>query len=218
MRPPDFEGAKRYALGRLQNDLPSHLLYHSLSHTRDIAVPAAARMADSLGITGEERLLLLTAAHYHDLGYIEQIDDHEHISARIAGEVLPQFGYQPAQVSIIQGIILATRLPQTPHTLLEEVMADADLDVLGNEDFLQHNRALRLELAATGVEFSDEGWYHAQLDFLRAHRYFTSVARQAKEAQKQRNIQTLVKLQQQSQASLLQKNTPPDEDPEIGSI
>ena len=32
-------------------------------------------------------------------------------------------------------MIMATRLPQSPHGLLQEILADADLDVLGSAVF-----------------------------------------------------------------------------------
>jgi hypothetical protein len=40
-------------------------------------------------------------------------------------------------------LIMVTRLPQTPNSLLEEIIADADLDSLGRADFQVRYEALR---------------------------------------------------------------------------
>src|ERR1041385_181766 len=94
---PDFDGAKRYALNRLQ-ELSPILTYHSIVHTRDIVVPAAEQIAALEGFAGEDMTLLLTAAWFHDLGYIERHDNNEVISVRMAQEVLPTLHYTSAQI------------------------------------------------------------------------------------------------------------------------
>ncbi len=199
MSKADFEQARRYALSHLASELSPSLYYHSLSHTRDFAVPAAERLADMESVEDGDKLLLVTAAYFHDLGYLEQVTGHEKISARIAAEALPSFGYSAEQVEVIQGIIMATQLPQSPHTRLEEMMADADLDILGRDEFLENSRELRLELAALGNVHSDESWYRSQLNFLRSHRYFTESQRLLRDEQKKNNIAALVRLLAESQ-------------------
>jgi uncharacterized protein len=186
---PDLERASQYALGRLQRELPPQLFYHGIAHTRDDVVPAARRLAELEQVDGEDLLLLTTAALYHDLGFIEQYEDNEVISVRIAAESLPDFGYRPAQVDVVSRIIMATRLPQTPQTLPEEIMADADLDVLGRDDFWTKNAALRAELTAFGKQTSDEAWYRSQLRMLQTHRYFTASARMLRDAGKRQHAE-----------------------------
>jgi uncharacterized protein len=182
---PNLDRAQHYALGRLERELSPALAYHSVVHTRDEVVPAATVLE---GVTAESMLLLLTAAWFHDLGFIERWSDNEVIGVRLAIEALPDFGYTPAHIAVIAGIILATRLPQTPHTPLEMIMADADLDLLGRDDYLARNEALRAELTASGSVFSDEVWYADQLQFIHQHHYFTAAARQTRDAGKQRNV------------------------------
>lgn len=194
---PDLEGAKQYALECLQTDLSPSLCYHSIAHTRDDVVPAVERLAAAADITMSDLLLLRTAAYYHDLGYIKQRAGHELISSDIAAAVLPSFGYSKADIQCITAMIMATQLPQRPHTLLEAVLADADLDLLGRSDFFLLNQVLRAELAAEGMYATDAQWYQQQLAFLEAHRYWTSAAAFRRNIQKQRNIATLRLLLQQ---------------------
>jgi len=194
MHQPDFERARQYALERLERDLSPALTYHCLAHTRDDVLPAAERLAALEGVTGESLLLLRTAAWYHDIGFVEQRAEHETIGVRIAREVLPRFGYSPAHIEAIGGMILATKLPQSPHTLSEEILADADLDVLGRDDFLVRSRDLQAELAAFGTPTTDEQWFSGQLEFVQAHRYFTVAARTLRDTTKQANIEALISL------------------------
>ncbi len=201
MSRPDFERAKRYALERLEQELPPGLSYHAITHTRDDVVPAVERLAAAEGVQGEDLLLLRTAAFYHDLGFVEHYVDNEPIGVRIAAEVLPRFGYTPEQIQVISGIIMATRLPQTPSTLLEKIMADADLDVLGRKDFWIKNNALRAELAVVGISTTTEEWCEGQLDLMRSHRYFTVSARAMRDAGKQKNIAAMAQLLAACQAS-----------------
>ena len=191
---PNFECARRYALNRLSRELSPSLFYHSLPHTRDDVAPAVERLAALDGVDGAALLLLRTAAYYHDIGFVMQRDGHEAVGARIAAAALPRFGYTPEQIGQISGMILATKLPQSPQNRLEELLADADLDNLGREDFLARNQALRAELAAFGSTSADEQWYSAQLVFLTSHHYWTVAARGLRDAQKQRNIEALYNL------------------------
>jgi len=188
---PDYEGANQYALGRLEQDLAPALVYHNLAHTRDDVVPAAEYLASLEGVAGEPLQLLRTAAYYHDIGFVEQYVEHEAIGVRIARKVLPRFGYSPEHIQTICGIILVTRLPQTPHTLLQEIMADADLDVLGRDDFWVKNQALRTERIAYGVITRNEEWYSGQLQFLQTHHYFTASATSLRSVRKQQHIEQL---------------------------
>lgn len=187
----NFEQAIRYAEQRLEQELAPHFVYHGIAHTRDEVVPAVETLAGMEGITGKSLLLLRTAAWYHDLGYIENAVHHELIGARMAVDVLPSFGYSPEDVEVVRWAILATALPQSPNNLLEQILTDADLDVLGKTDFMKRNDDLRRELAFLGKEFSDEQWYHQQLKFIEGHQYFTASAHALRDAQKSINITEL---------------------------
>ncbi len=194
MNQPDFEGAKQYAFKCLQNELAPDLYYHDLAHTWNDVLPAAIKVAALSGIKGEEKKLLEVAVAFHDIGFVVQRDEHERASCKIAAQILPDFGFSPAQIDSIVGIIMATRLPQTPHNLLEEIMADADLDVLGRtEDFFERTHCLRSELAAYGEPTALEEWYQRQVRFLQNHCYFTQAAKLIRYPGKEHNIAELKK-------------------------
>ena len=195
MDTPDLQQARLYVVQRLEQELPAVLSYHSLAHTLQGVVPAVERLAALEGVNGQHLLLLRTAAYYHDLGFVERSDGHEAISARLAAEILPCFGYNLAQIEVIRGIILATRYPFEPHDHLGSIMVDADLDVLGRRDFWPRNRALRVERESlAGRRSTDIEWYAGQLAFLGAHHYFTASARRLRQAHKQRHMDEMAGL------------------------
>ena len=188
---PDYEGACRYVLARLEKELPPNLYYHGLSHTRDEVIPAVDQLSEMENVEANARLMLRTAALFHDLGYVERIEGHEIVSARIARQVLPGFGYTTQQINLVCSLIMATRMPRTPQTLLEEILADADLDNLGCADFMQRSLDLRKEWGTLGRQWTDQEWFIRQLEFLTEHRYFTAAARQLRDGQKRENMEQL---------------------------
>lgn len=191
MHPDSFEQAKQYARQRLARELSPGLTYHSLEHTSEDVVPATQAFAAGEGIQGDELTLLLTAAWFHDLGFIEVRAGHEAVGIRLATEVLPGLGYSAAELQVIAGIIQATVVPQQPLTRLEEIMADADLDVLGRDDFWPRNVKLRQETAFFGKAFTDAEWYTGQLKFVEAHTYFTATARALREVGHRQSVALL---------------------------
>ena len=188
---PDYEQVSQYVTALLERNLPPRRVYHNLAHTRDEVLAAVERLAAMEGIEGEDLLLLRTAAWFHDAGFIVQGANHEAIGAELAAEALPSFGYAPEQIAAIQGMIMATRLPQSPSNLLEQIIADADLDLLGCDEFMVRNHDLRAEMAAYGQTLGDHEWLSSQLDFLRSHVYFTASATALRSEGKLRNAQLL---------------------------
>lgn len=208
-----YDQARSYALNRLEHELDQRLIYHNIAHTRDDVLPAAERIAELEGVSEADLTLLRTAVLFHDIGFVETYQDHESVSIRIAQEVLPGFGFSPQQVDVITRIIQATRLPQSPHTLLEKIMADADLDVLGRQDLFPRNRDLRNERKTEGQVFTDIEWFSSQLSFLRGHSYFTDGAHMLRAGQKLRNIDQMAQMLEAFQTYYMSSNVATESDP-----
>jgi len=163
--------AEQFILDKLQKELPGYLYYHSFSHTQDV-LTAALRIASDEGINGKDIMLLRTAVVYHDAGFIIQNKDHEEIGCDIARKSLQCFDYTDDEISIICGMIMATKIPQSPNNLLEEIICDADLDYLGREDFWTISNNLYKELNNFN-QLNKEDWYRLQIGFFEQHHYFT---------------------------------------------
>lgn len=183
-----FEQAASFILNKLRNQLPAHLTYHSIEHVEDV-YQAAQNIGRLEGISNDEMNLLLTAALFHDTGYLVKGKGHEEESCRIVREYLPAYSYTADEIEQVCAMIMATRIPQTPQSHLGQILADADLDYLGRDDFFTISHKLYKELLSSGLVNNECGWNNLQIDFMQKHRYFTKTALNLRETKKQSNIQ-----------------------------
>lgn len=189
----DYKAAKHYIIQRLIQELSSKLYYHGLHHTFDV-YDAAAQLAKKEHVTGEELILLKTAALFHDVGFIEQYSHNEPIAVKIAREALPAFDYTEQQIDTIAEIIMATAMKKPPQTLLEKIICDADLDYLGRNDFYVLAELLYRELQAHGIDYSQKQWNELQVQFLEKHTYYTATAIQKNNAVKLQHIENIKRI------------------------
>ncbi len=179
-----------------RDELPDGIKFHDANHTlhptRGV-VAVANRIAISEGVPEIDRELLITAAYFHDTGYIREYNKNEPIAARMASRILKLIGYKPKEVEKIQKMILSTALDREPKTHVEKILCDADLDHLGREDFLKLDVRLREGRSARGIDVSDdEIWYRGTLEFIKKHKYYTQTQKKLREKGKQKNIERLL--------------------------
>ncbi len=186
----NYYKAERHIIRVLEKQLSPKLHYHSIAHTKDVC-DAIERLALSEGITDEALFLLKSAATYHDAGFVEQYEHNEPIGARMAEEILPDYGYSPQHIEQIKELIYVTQIPHKPKNHLEEIMCDADLDYLGRDDFHTIADRLRLELREHGKIESDRQWDEIQVKFLTSHKYFTKTAKDMRDEKKAQNLQEI---------------------------
>lgn len=172
----DFSAAKDYIIERLVMELPRNLYYHGAHHTFDVvkSVHYLARI-ENVGIP--ERFLLLTAAYYHDAGFLFQYNHNEPNAVELVREVLPEYEYTDSDIQIISDIILATQIDVEPKTLLQKIMCDADHDYFGRHDYRRIATELRKELKEYEKEYTEVDWLNLQIHFLEnKHSYFTKTS------------------------------------------
>ena len=186
----DFTAAEKHIADLLEAKMPK-LPYHNTSHVHDV-ITSAMVIAEHERVINDDIELLRLAALLHDIGFIQSAKDHEESGAQMAKEVLPTFGLNNDQIKIIENMILATRLPQSPTTQLEKILCDADLDYLGREDFYEIGNRLYLELKEQGAVETEREWNIMQRTFLQSHRYHTEFARQNREGHKQKRLKEII--------------------------
>ncbi len=183
----DYQAVNKVIIQKLQEELPEHLSYHSVAHVLDV-IDATVRIAAGEGISGEALILLKTAALFHDTGFLFGAKEHEQKSCEIAATYLPEFGYNEAQIDAIKGMIMATKIPQAPTNHLEQIVADADLDYLGRDDFFTIGDKLYDELAMFGIITNERDWNKLQERFLESHTYHTATSINSRNGKKQANL------------------------------
>jgi TolB-like protein/Tfp pilus assembly protein PilF/HD superfamily phosphodiesterase len=188
---PDYDGAEKFILSKLANELPPTLHYHNLAHTRDV-VEAAMQIAGQEGLSENDTKLLRVAALFHDCGFIYSPKNHEERGCEMVKEILPAYGFSSEQIQVICGMILATRIPQAPSTHMEKIICDADLDYLGRDDFYETGRALYREMKERGFVETEREWNLIQKTFLESHRYHTRFSKEHREAKKAKHLQEII--------------------------
>ncbi|MES1198246.1 MAG: Pycsar system effector family protein [Chitinophagaceae bacterium] len=172
-----LEEAQKYVSDLFLAKLNKSIRFHTLQHTQEVAA-ACEKMANYYQLPDEDRFALLIAAWFHDTGYSGgQAKNHEDLSIELALKFLADHNLGHPIIDKVTGCINATRLPQNPVHLIEQIMCDADLFHLGTEDFKEKNRLLREELNDFGgLSISKKEWRNQNVGFLENHKYFTSYA------------------------------------------
>lgn len=189
-----FDDIEEVVLNMLEEKLPKNLYYHNLKHTIDVTVQVEI-IGRQEGISDEEMLMLKTAALFHDTGFTRTYADHEEAGAEIAREYLPRFDYTEEQIDLICNLIMKTKLPPKPVTLLEQIICDADLDYLGRADFIPVSGNLYRELRERGAIDDDiNKWNKMQIKFIEGHQYFTNSAKQMRDVNKNNQLEAIRRL------------------------
>ena len=186
----DYEKLKQNILTMLQEGLPVELSYHGVHHTLDVLEVCNAYI-DRDDIKAKDALLLRVGVLFHDFGFTWSFEDHEKNGSTLAQEILPSFGFDQEEISIVEGLILSTKVPQEPKTNLERIICDADLDYLGRDDYYPISNTLYDELRALGKIKTEAEWIALQINFLEAHRYHTDFAIENRQPEKEKRIAEL---------------------------
>ncbi|MES2647057.1 MAG: YitT family protein [Bacteroidota bacterium] len=182
-----FSQAFSYLMPKLEKDLPATLLFHNAQHTKDV-IHVCQQLAEVEKLAVPERLILCTAALFHDAGFLQDYEAHEELSCNMARESLPQFGYSSEDIEQVCRLIMATRQGNHPTDKLEALLCDADMSYLGTKDYFNRSEALYLEMQQIGKLKTWEEWQQPELKFMEAHRYHSTAAIKLFTAHKSQNF------------------------------
>jgi class 3 adenylate cyclase/predicted metal-dependent HD superfamily phosphohydrolase len=154
--------------------LPKEYVYHSITHVKDV-VEQVERIAINEKVKKVDIDDLKLAAWLHDIGYIWEPKRHEERGAEYATALLKSLEFPIQKIQKINGMILATKIPQTPKNINEQILCDADLDYLGRPDYTEKSQLLLQELLLT-KNLNNKEWLKIQDSFLTNHVYFTKTS------------------------------------------
>jgi hypothetical protein len=185
--------ASEFVFDLFKSRLSEHLVYHTFGHTEEVA-RTAGKIGRGMKLGEEGIEVVLLAAWFHDTGYTELYRGHEEVSVRIATEFLEKERYAKEKIELVTGCIRATKVPQQPKNLLEEIVADADLAGLGKKSFFEKTELLHTELENVfGTSSGEEDWIKQNIALLGGHTYFTSYARETYGSRHEENSRILNK-------------------------
>jgi predicted metal-dependent HD superfamily phosphohydrolase len=186
-----LEKVSEYALDYLKAQNNKAFIYHNKKHTEDV-VNKATEIANHYEVNPHDLAIVCSAAWFHDLGYYVDPEHHEVQSALLAENFLRTREVDEADILIVKNCIMATKMPQTPVTLLEKIICDADLYHLGTDDFSKKDKAMLQEYNDFHhPHLSKPEWRKKSIVFLQKHQYHTDYCQQLLDSGKLKNIEML---------------------------
>lgn len=181
-----------YAKNLLKDKLSSAYTYHNLDHTIQV-VDKIKILAKEENISPEETEDLLLAGWFHDLGYVDNADNHEEESRKIASDFLKQHQFPEERIAKIGELILATDKFYKPKNHLEEVIKDADLYHLASDDYFRICENLRQEIKEVHHQkFSKLKWAELNISFFAKHQFYTKFAKENWQPEKEKNVEKIL--------------------------
>ena len=187
-----LSAARNYVTEIFNKQVRPEFVFHNIDHTEEV-VEACSRIAENFQLSDEDKLVLFVAAWFHDTGYTKgEAHDHETESIRHATEFLTSQAVDEDVIQRITSCIEATRMPQSPVTLVEKILCDGDLYHLATTDFKAKNSLLKQERETLlGHKISKKEWRKSNIVFLSNHKYFTDFGKQTLEPKKLENLNEL---------------------------
>jgi hypothetical protein len=184
-----IEQSENLVSNLLKDKLSNLYSYHNFSHTFNV-VGAVNKLCIKENVEGVETEMLLTAAWFHDTGYINGAEDHENESVKIATAFLKEKGQSDEFIAGVSKLILATSKLYVPQTLSEKIIKDADFVHITSLEYTSTCELLRFELKNTmNLSFDNLEWAKENLNFLvNTHRFYTDYALKKWQPLKEKNI------------------------------
>ncbi|MEP7109716.1 MAG: Pycsar system effector family protein [Ferruginibacter sp.] len=191
------EQVKQFSLSFFNAPENQYLPYHNLSHTEAV-VEAVVQIGNHYQLDDHDFFIVLTAAWFHDMGYFsDDPANHEQKGAEQAASFLKDLAVDESAINKVQACIMATKVPQSPVTLLEQIVCDADLFHLGTDEFSERNKLMRKECGTSfNTPFSKEEWRKNSIKLLQSHYYHTEYCKLLLNKKKQENLEKLLEKQQ----------------------
>ena len=181
-----------YAKNLLKDKLSSAYTYHNLDHTIQV-VDKIKILAKEENISPEDTENLLLAGWFHDLGYVDDADNHEEESRKIASDFLKQHQFSEERIAKIGELILATDKFYKPKNHLEEIIKDADMYHLASDDYFRICENLRQEIKEVHHQkFSKLQWAELNITFFAKHQFYTKFAKENWQPEKEKNVEKIL--------------------------
>jgi len=177
----------------LVDQLSETIVFHNLDHARYV-VDNAAYVGKNSNLSDEELRLLEICAWFHDAGYVIDPEDHEVESASLAAVFLSEKGINENKIDRVRNIIMSTTNPQNPNELISQVLCDADLKHLAEDNYFELIDNLRLEWGnLRGKKFGKRKFHKMSVKFFKKHNYHTDFAKRELQPGKAKNFELLQK-------------------------
>jgi predicted metal-dependent HD superfamily phosphohydrolase len=187
-----LQKAENYVFALCKDKLSPDYIYHNFNHTLRV-VNSAKIIIKEEELDDENAEMIVLAAIFHDIGYIEGAADHEDRGAKIAENFLIENDYPQEKAKQVANLIRMTKLGSEPNTHPEQIIRDADCAHFADKNFNSLSELLREEWKLTeGKSFTDLEWATANRKMLmQDHRFFTGYGKTTLQPLKEENLASL---------------------------
>lgn len=194
----------------LREYLPVERVFHDYDHAREVA-EVALELSEKAELSSDERFCLVTAGWFHDTGYVKGEEGHEGRSATLADEFLRKHDVSEKQIATVRQLILSTHPDQTPQSLLESLLHDANYAFLGRKRFERRANLLRLEEEYIhGTAYTLLEWQQYLLDLQMKTRFYSRQAYELFSKRQNKNMAALKEDLRKGQKQAIRKKTGKD--------
>ncbi|HAP94425.1 Pycsar system effector family protein [Epilithonimonas hominis] len=187
-----LEISEDYVKNLFKDRLSSAYTYHNLEHTIQV-VDKIKILTKEENVGPEDTENLILAGWFHDLGYVDDADNHEEESRKIASDFLKQHQFSEERIQKIGELILATDKFYRPKNHLEEIIKDADMYHLASDDYFRICENLRQEIKEVHHQkFSKLQWAELNITFFAKHQFYTKFAKENWQPEKEKNVDKIL--------------------------
>lgn len=181
-----------YVTGIFSKGWPEGLVYHNIDHTLRV-VGQAETIGIHENLDEEEMAIVMIAAWFHDVGYLEKYRGHEEVSVQMATEFLNGKGVDRVYIDRIAECIRSTVVPQYPADKISAVLCDADMMHLGMEKYPEIIKKLRNEWENMGIRsLSKKKFRKTSIKILTDHEFHTYYCQAEFSKIKEQNLRNLL--------------------------
>lgn len=185
--------AEQYVKTFFEENISPDYVFHNFAHVQAV-VDSVLEIGQGYELPQHDLTLLQLAAWFHDLGYDKGPANHEERSVSYAEKFLQEHNFSVDDIAVVRNCIFATKVPQHPDNLLEEILCDADMSHLGKDSYWDRCGRIRQELLVTQqMIMSEQEWVDFEINFMQQHRYHTPIATELYDERKQKHIRQLFK-------------------------
>ncbi len=170
----------------------ANLFFHNQVLTKEV-VGTVKRIADHYHLDERSNFIVCTAASFLYTGFQGSNNKmYELKSAEMAEMFLKLKETDQETIVEIKKCILSTGETQTPETLLEKILCDADSYYIGTSSFRDKLKLLKKEKEVLGsVKIDGTTWRTTVIDLLKSHQYYTDFCQLLLDKTKQENLKTM---------------------------
>jgi predicted metal-dependent HD superfamily phosphohydrolase len=167
------------------------LLYHNLGNTQNI-VNVASQLAKYYLLIDKELFVINSAAWFLHLGYYKDVMHPGEANINLAEHFLKNSGIDEDIIYSVKNCILATEEHNTPHSLLEEIVCDANTYYFGTENFSEYNKLRRKEFELiNNTKIDKNEWRQKTIQLLESHKYYTDYCKKHLDKNKTETLERL---------------------------